>query len=216
MALIPLHDRTPYLASTAMIDVEHPMVQTQAAQLAAGQSSAEAIALACFEWVRDHIRHSVDYQQNPVTCRASDVLQHRTGYCYAKSHLLAALLRANQIPAGLCYQRLSIDDQGAPYCLHGLNAVYLPDVGWYRIDPRGNRDGVNAQFIPPKECLAFAIPRSHLPDEYDFPWIFAEPLPNVVAALDSSLSWDAVLTQLPDADYTELKAIALRQRSISP
>lgn len=27
--------------------------------------------------------------QNPVTCRASEVLVHGTGYCYAKSHLLA-------------------------------------------------------------------------------------------------------------------------------
>jgi len=37
---------------------------------------------------------------NPVTCKASDVLIYGTGYCYAKSHLLAALLRANAIPAG--------------------------------------------------------------------------------------------------------------------
>ena len=79
---------------------------------------------------------------NPVTCRASDVLKYRTGYCFAKSHLLAALLRANQIPAGLCYQRLTIDhppvqgsiDTNPPHTLHGLNAVLLPEFGWYRMD----------------------------------------------------------------------------------
>jgi hypothetical protein len=67
-------------------------------QKAGLESEAEALEKACFEWVRDEIRHSYDYQMNPVTCRASDVLEYKTGYCFAKSHLLAALLRANQIP----------------------------------------------------------------------------------------------------------------------
>jgi transglutaminase-like putative cysteine protease len=154
-----------------------------------------AIAKACFEWVSDEVRHSVDYQMNPVTCRASDVLKYKTGYCYAKSHLLAALLRANGIPAGFCYQRLSIDDQGAPYCLHGYNAVYLPEIGWYRVDPRGNRKGVNAQFTPPKEQLAYSV---RLPGETDFQSILAEPLPVVVEILQTCKSWDEVLSNPPD------------------
>ena len=112
-----------YLASTDIIDWLHPDVSQLAMQLAEGkqagmlaQPTEWSIAKACFEWVRDEVRHSVDYQLNPATCRASDVLTHRTGYCFAKSHLLAALLRANGIPAGLCYQRLRIDDIGPPYC----------------------------------------------------------------------------------------------------
>nr|WP_320193052.1 transglutaminase family protein [uncultured Desulfobacter sp.] len=68
------------------------------------------------------------------------VLKYKTGYCYAKSHLLAALLRACNIPAGLCYQRLTIANNKAPFCLHGLNAVYLQRHGWYRIDSRGNKN----------------------------------------------------------------------------
>lgn len=102
---------------------------------------------------------------NPVTCRASDVLKYRTGYCFAKSHLLAALLRANQIPAGFCYQRLTMDDPPAQEqndrnlrcTLHGLNAVFLPGIGWYRVDSRGNREGVDARFTSPQEQLAFEI-----------------------------------------------------------
>ena len=38
----------------------------------------------------------------------------------------------------------------SPYSLHGLNAVHLPDFGWYRIDARGNRTGIHAQFDPPQ------------------------------------------------------------------
>ncbi|MEM1252328.1 MAG: transglutaminase family protein [Cyanobacteria bacterium P01_H01_bin.21] len=184
-----------YLQATDIIDWQHPAVLDMANRLAADYKQSAAIANACFVWVRDNIRHSVDYQLNPVTRRASEVLQHRTGYCYAKSHLLAALLRANTIPAGFCYQRLSMDEQGAPYCLHGLNAVYLPEIGWYRIDTRGNRAGVNAQFTPPYEKLAFKL---QCADELNFPAVLPEPLDIVVATLQSHHTWNEVLKNLPD------------------
>lgn len=149
----------------------------------------------CFTFVRDEIRHSYDHQLNPVTCRASDVLRHRTGYCYAKSHLLAALLRASGIPAGLCYQRLLTGDDETTFCLHGLNAIHLPGVGWYRVDARGNRDGVDAVFDPPRERLAF-LPTQ--PGERDVPGVRVGPLPSVVECLATNRTWDAVATNLPD------------------
>lgn len=153
------------------------------------------LAKACFEFVRDDIQHSWDYRKNPVTCKASDVLVHRTGYCYAKSHLLAALLRANNIPAGLGYQRLSVGTAGAPYCLHGLNAVYLNDFGWYRVDARGNKPGVSAQFTPPQEQLAFAIKEA---EEKDLPEIWAEPMPMIIATLEKYSTVIEVYENLPD------------------
>jgi hypothetical protein len=63
------------------------------------------------------------------------------------------VLRANKIPAGLCYQRLTISDV-PPFFLHGLNAVYLKNHGWYRIDARRNKEGTNAEFFPPKELIS--------------------------------------------------------------
>lgn len=188
-------DKQEYLKTSEVIDWQHPEIQQLAKTLSRGERSTIAIAKTCFEWVRDNIFHSVDYQMNPVTCKASDVLHHKTGYCYAKSHLLAALLRANDIPAGFCYQRLSIDDRGAPYCLHGLNAVYLPEIGWYRVDPRGNKEGIDAQFIPPQEQLAFPI---QFPEEKDFSKIFSEPLPVVIEALNAHDTWSEMLDNLPD------------------
>ena len=150
-----------------------------------------------YEFVRDSILHSWDYQKNPVTCKASEVLIHRTGYCYAKSHLLAALLRANTIPAGLCYQRLSVETGGPPYCLHGLNLVFLKEHGWYRIDARGNKPGVAAEFNPPKESLAFPIIERA---ERDFPEIWAEPHPFVVKILTTMHSIEEVYKNLPDVE----------------
>ncbi|MGF1514358.1 MAG: transglutaminase family protein [Elainellaceae cyanobacterium] len=196
----------PYLKATSIVDWTHPAVLAQAKQLAANASDPEAVAKACFEWVRDEIRHSCDHQLSPTTCRASDVLARKSGYCYAKSHLLAALLRANGVPAGFCYQRLSVNDDGSPYCLHGLNAVHLPKLGWYRIDPRGNKPGVNAQFTPPQEQLAFNL---QLPEEADFRAVLPEPLPVVVAALQQYHTWDEVLYHLPDIGPESAEALRL-------
>ena len=192
-----------YLQSSEIIDWHHPEILALAHQIASTHQTIPDIAKACFEWVRDKIHHSSDYQMNPVTCRASDVLKYKTGYCFAKSHLLAALLRANHIPAGLCYQRLSIDDPPEtklipdyiPCTLHGLNAMFLPEIGWYRVDPRGNRDGVDTRFSPPQERLAF---ETRLVQEADFDNVFSEPLPVVVEVLQKSRSWDEVLLSLPD------------------
>lgn len=186
---------THFLQSSHYIDFDHPLVAQKAQGLAREHRSELELAKACFEFVRDEIQHSWDFRKNPVTCKASDVLIHNTGYCYAKSHLLAALLRANNIPAGLCYQRLSVGVDGAPYCLHGLNAIYLNDTGWYRVDARGNKPGVSAHFTPPQEQLAFAIKETC---EKDLPEILAEPMPIIVATLEKYSTVEEVYKNLPD------------------
>ncbi len=186
-----------YLLSSEIIDWKHPTILKKAKELSHGIKTHEEIAKVCFEYVRDVIKHSNDFNMNPVTCKASDVLQHKTGYCYAKSHLLAALLRANKIPAGLCYQRLTIENNQPPFSLHGLNAAYLPDIGWYRIDARGNKEGVEAKFTPPEEDLAFPVV---IEGEADFSEIWAEPLPEVVSVLSNSKTFQEVFENLPDIE----------------
>lgn len=184
-----------YLASSKYIDWDHPDIQVEARRLSESISDEVDLVKACFEFVRDEIRHSWDFQLNPVTCKASEVLLHRTGYCYAKSHLLAALLRANGIPAGLCYQRLTISNNQPPFCLHGLNAVYLKEHGWYRIDARGNKEGVDAECMPPLEKLAFTVTRE---GELDLPGIMHEPMDVIVDLLEKSKSFQEVAEHLPD------------------
>jgi transglutaminase-like putative cysteine protease len=186
---------TPFLRSTDVIDVDAPTVRARAAELRGDLIDTVAVARRCFEWVRDHITHSRDGGLQAVTCSASHILEEGSGYCYPKSHLLAALLRANGIPAGLCYQRLAVDEKATRFCLHGLNAVFLPAFGWYRIDPRGNRDGIDAQFAPPVERLAFVLERA---GEFDLPGVWPDPLPVVVEALRSHTCADELFDDLPD------------------
>ncbi|MEG4147092.1 hypothetical protein [Microcoleus sp. Pol12B5] len=101
---------------------------------------------------------------------------------------------------------MSIDDKGAPYSLHGFNAIHLPEVGWYRVDARGNKEGVNAQFTPPQEQLAFKIQFS---EEADFPAIFSEPLQVVIEALQAQKTWDDMLRNLPDVSLESAKSYIL-------
>ena len=184
-----------YLRPTPIIDFDHPTILKKAKEIAGNSQNPTETARLRFEFVRDEIKHSFDYQMNPVTLKASEVLEHGTGYCYAQSHLLAALLRANSIPAGICHQRLSKDDKGAPFCLHAMNAVHLKEIGWYRMDARGNKEGVDARFNPPHEQLAYKI---KMDGETDLPEIWADPLPVIVEVLSKYESYNEVYENLPD------------------
>jgi transglutaminase-like putative cysteine protease len=187
-----------FLRATPLIDYDHPAVREKALSLVKGCTGDVEIAKTCFTFVRDEIRHSGDYNTNPVTLSASSVLEHKTGWCFAKSHLLAALLRANRIPAGFCYQRLkNHGDAGPAFYLHGLNAVWLDEYGWYRADARGNRTDVHAEFAPPKEHLAF-VPKE--PGEMDLTGIFSDPLPVVVELLTKYTDYRDIRLNLPDME----------------
>ena len=184
-----------YLRETDLIDFSHPKVKALATSLARGCDDDTMIAKHCFTFVRDEIHHSGDFKDEITTYKASDVLKHGTGWCYAKSILLAALLRANKIPTGFCYQRLSCSEYIEDiYCLHGLNAIYLKEFGWYRVDARGNKEGVNARFHPPHEELAFKLQEN----QYDLEEILEEPLPEVVDALKKFTCYEEMIHNFPD------------------
>ncbi|CAH1386427.1 hypothetical protein NTGM5_290026 [Candidatus Nitrotoga sp. M5] len=107
---------------------------------------------------------------------------------------MAALLRANKIAAGLCYQRLTIKDS-PPFCLHGLYAVYLEHFGWYRVDARGNQEGIAAEFCPPVEKLAFPMVTQ---GDSDLPEILTEPLSVIIEVLKYSKTYQDIANNLPD------------------
>ena len=191
-------DLSTYLQACDYIDFNEPNIVEKAKQISQNRIGELEIAKACFKFVRDEIKHAWDYQEEtldqPVSIKASEVLSSGHGFCYGKSHLLAALLRANNIPAALCYQRLTITDE-PPFCLHGLNAVYLQDYGWYKVDARGNKPGVDAQFNPPQQQLAFPI---ILDDEKDFSELFIEPMSQVLGKMQSSKDNLTLANDLPD------------------
>ncbi|MFF8943519.1 transglutaminase domain-containing protein [Streptomyces sp. NPDC014864] len=188
-------DLSAYLAADEVIDHDHPVVRDTAARLAGRVADSYAYAQAAFEFVRDTIPHSADSGDPRVTWRASDVLRRRTGICHAKAHALAALLRAEDIPAALCYQRLARDD-GPGHAVHGLVAVRFHGA-WHRQDPRGNKPGVDARFSLEGERLAW-VPDAKS-NEVDYPDLYAEPHPAVLGALRAARDRSALWQTLPTA-----------------
>ena len=172
-----------YLLELPEVNFSNPIITAKVNELFNSSQTEMEKAKVAFEFVRDEISHSWDIQSNRVTCNASEVLEFKEGICYAKSHLLAALLRVQGIPTGFCYQRLMLfDTPEKGYCIHALNAVYFQSYSkWVRLDARGNKEGVDAQFSIDEEKVAFRTKTEF--DEKDYPFIYVKPHPKTIAVL---------------------------------
>ncbi|MCB6560628.1 MULTISPECIES: MerR family transcriptional regulator [Eggerthellaceae] len=192
----PLDD---YLAYDEIIDFHDADVAALAHSLHQDAADDTDFIRIAYEFVRDSIPHSADIDEDALPCSASDVLTAGHGICFAKSHLLAALLRCEGVPAGLCYQRIVLDDkEPSTLVLHGLNGVYLEDEDrWIRLDARGNKGDIDAQFSLDGEQLAYPI-RPNL-GEADLLGVFAKPIPPVVEALQKNSSRSELWQNLPSA-----------------
>ncbi len=149
-----------YLATTECIDHNHPLVKEKGSELKEKAGSSLDYIKIAYEFVRDEIPHSWDIGAEIVSRKASDVLRNKTGICWTKSCLLAALLRVNGIPSGISYQLLTRadEDDSEGYIIHALNTVYIEEFDrWIRLDARGNKENVHAQFSLGEEKLAFPI-----------------------------------------------------------
>lgn len=108
-----------YLAETKTIDFGNPIIQEKVSELKAGTSSTIEYIEEAYKFVRDEIPHYWNVKSTIVSRKASEVLENKTGICWTKSCLLAALLRANGIPSGISYQLLTrADDDGEGYIIH--------------------------------------------------------------------------------------------------
>lgn len=185
-----------YLQASEYIDFNHELIQTIATKFTQ-QNEVDKIK-AVYEFVRDKINHSYDIHSSEVTRRASEVLLMQHGICYAKSHLLAALLRSMNVPSGICYQRLTLFDEPKDgYCIHALNTVYLREYNkWIRLDARGNKEGIHAQFSIEQEKLAFPI-RTQF-DEKNYMYNYAEPHPEIIQTLERYSDATEMYHGLPD------------------
>lgn len=186
-----------YLKCDDVVDYKNEAVAELADKLfKKSDNETEFIKLA-YEFVRDNIAHSADINENAVTCTASEVLKAGHGICFAKAHLLAALLRCKSVPSGFCYQKIILDDETAPVLVyHGLNGVYVKDrKKWIRLDARGNKEGVNAQFSLETEQLAFPI-RPQMGETDGFT-VYPDPDIKIVEKLRKIKTRSELLNDLP-------------------
>lgn len=191
-----------YLESTEAFDYNNELVQAEIVGLKASSPNEIEFVRNAFEYVRDRFPHSFDILStgigtDEISCSASDVVRNGHGICYAKANLLAAILRSARIPSGICYQKLTFSDENPKIILHALNAVFLCTLNkWIRLDARGNKEGVDAQFSIDEERLAFPV-RPELGEE-DGTIIYANPSANVTSVLKNSKSLLFLMDNLPD------------------
>lgn len=166
-----------YFASTSTVDWQQGSVFSLAQQLAAEVTTPEQLVQHTRAWVEKNISESA--AQDSVSCCASEVLNLGKGSSFSKSHLLAALLRANGLASSFCYQRVCDAQQDLQ--LQGYCAVWLSGYGWYPLllgqvtqQPISYRDG-----------------------EFDYRLYSHTPLPEVVRVLNSGNCWEEVRQVMP-------------------
>ncbi|MCO6461745.1 MAG: transglutaminase family protein [Saprospiraceae bacterium] len=181
-----------------VIQFDTPLVKNKIAEIKTAAGTAEERARLAFEIARDSVSHSFDSGNQVISISAEDALMNGDGICFAKAHLLAALLRGMGIPAGFCYQRvLKKGTVESGYALHGLNALYLEGIGWFRVDPRGNKAGIDSQFNYATEQLAYPI-RTEL-GEVDYPDVLVAPLPSVIESMRTSDNCRVLFDKRPES-----------------
>ena len=149
-----------YLCETEYIDFKNPFIVEKATELRGKSKNPLDYIRRAYLFVRDEITHTWDIKETIVSKKASDVLRNRTGICWTKTCLLAALLRVNGIPAGISYQKLTRADEDVSegYIIHALNTIYISELNrWIRLDARGNKENVQAEFSVDQEILAFNV-----------------------------------------------------------
>ncbi len=153
------------------------------------------------EYVYARIVNTADTDHQLVTRRASEVLNQREGSGLSKPLLLAALLRANGIATGFCYQyvvesgRMTPDGQPRRQ-LRVLNAAYLESIGqWLRLDVRGLAAEQGQGFPLDQAALSQGL-RPEL-GETDLLQICSDPHPVIIRALQTAATYDQLLAIWP-------------------
>lgn len=133
------------LQSSPSIDCQHPDIIALASELRA--TTVQATALQLYYWVRDEIRYNpygIDLSIDGM--KASTTLRQKEGWCVPKAALLAALARANGIPALLGFadvrnhlstERLRQTMGTDIFYFHGYCSLYLNDQ-WRKCTPAFN------------------------------------------------------------------------------
>ncbi|MFP6655200.1 MAG: transglutaminase-like domain-containing protein [Myxococcota bacterium] len=188
-----------YLEDTITIDWQTPIVTATAKRLLESLTDPEERVRRLFEFVRDEIEPSEEFETEAQTCRASEVLEQATGLCYAKSHLLAGLFRYAGIPAGFCYVRMAKADQPDKFELHAFNAVYwAPKSIWIFMDAWGSHADSQTECRFEEPWSLSCWPEVDKGESF-LPLIYKRPAKRIIDLLERAPSLEAIRKNLPDA-----------------
>ena len=129
-----------WLKPTKFVDSDHPKIVAKAAEFK-GATVAETINKTVVGTVA--IRSKQKGQAREMT---ASIALEKSGSCTSNANLLAALLRANGIPARILsgYPTWA----NAPYQTHYIVEAYVDGFGWYPIEPTLYASGWNCSNMP--------------------------------------------------------------------
>ncbi|MCB1688592.1 MAG: transglutaminase family protein [Halioglobus sp.] len=145
--MIDLPQPEECLAPSRFIDSEHPSIVALATSLAEPAAGEVANAVSLYYWVRDQVRYN-PYRvgTSPQAYLASATLAAGESWCVPKALLLAALCRAQEIPARVGYadvrnhlstERLRQSMQTDVFYYHGYTSLFL-EGRWVKATPAFN------------------------------------------------------------------------------
>lgn len=142
-------DLTVYLQATPYIDSDHPDIRAFATQISSALTSPLEKAVRLYYAARDQVRYDpYAFGFSGETFRASHVLAEKKAFCVPKAILLAALCRAEGIPARLGFadvrNHLASDTlitmmRTDVFAFHGYTDIYI-EGKWVKATPAFNRE----------------------------------------------------------------------------
>lgn len=148
-----------YLKSTELIDAEHSAIREFVADIDQ-QATKREQAVALYYKVRDHFLYDPYHLDlRPEALKASEILKKKRAWCVEKSIVLAAGLRALNIPSRLGYgivvnhigvERLTNYLKREEIVFHGYVEVYL-DGKWVKTTPAFDRKVCRLSGVTPLE-----------------------------------------------------------------
>lgn len=205
-------DLNEFLTENEFIDFSHPKIQEVVKEIKdkAPNNELELTKIA-YHFVQDKVSHVMDiaktdpkiWQAKP-NLKASDVLQNDNAFCYGKSNLLTAILRALGIPCGFSDQLLMLDEElSNRKIIHTVNSVYLKSLKkWIRLDTRGNGLG---SFSTEEEKLAYEAREEF--GEISNLATYSNPTNQIISLYNISANNEELLNNIFDSqDYTPIKS----------
>jgi transglutaminase-like putative cysteine protease len=162
-----------YLQSTYYLDFDHPSVRAFTERNCDLKAEATTKAVQLYYAVRDIIKYDpYDLRRDRKALRASTVVEKGSGYCVAKSVLLAAAARQQKIPARLGFADVTNHLSTAKlrqimksdiFIYHGYTELFLEDK-WVKATPAFNLSLCTRFNVKPLEFDGVSDSQFH---EYD-------------------------------------------------
>lgn len=126
-----------YVKSTTNCDVTNSKIKSLAANLTSGVTSTYNAAVKIYNYVRDKISYT--FYMN-TRYGSVGTLNKKTGNCVDQTHLLAALMRASNIPTRYCHATCTFSS--GLVVGHVWAEVYV-NGKWYSCDTTSSRNSFN-------------------------------------------------------------------------